>query len=48
MSADGKYMLIGPYSGGFGYQAIATTPTVVNPFMLISTDGINWNPVTIN
>ena len=47
MSADGKYMLIGPYSGGFGYQSIATTPTVVNPFMLISTDGINWNPVTI-
>ena len=47
MSADGKYMLIGPYSGGFGYQSIATTPTVVNPFMLISTDAINWNPVTI-
>lgn len=47
MSADGKYMLIGPYSGGFGYQSIATTPTVVNPYMFISTDGINWNPVTI-
>jgi hypothetical protein len=47
MSADGKYMLIGPYSGGFGYQSIATTPTVVNPYMFISTDAINWNPVTI-
>jgi len=46
MSADGKYMLMGPYSGQI-YQSIATTPTVVYPYIFYSTDGINWSPTTI-
>ena len=46
MSADGKYMLLGPYTGQ-AYQSIATTPTVTYPYIMYSTDGINWNPTTI-
>lgn len=47
MSADGKYMLSAPNITGLMYRSVATTPTVVYPFIFYSTDGINWAPTTI-
>ena len=47
MSADGKYMLAAPVITGLMYRSVATTPTVVYPFIFYSTDGINWTPTTI-
>jgi hypothetical protein len=44
MSADGKYMLAAPNITGLMYRSVATTPTVVYPFIFYSTDGINWTP----
>ena len=46
LSADGKYALMVP-STGLVYRFIATTPTVVFPYIFYSTNGVTWLPATI-
>jgi len=46
LSGDGKYALIVP-STGLVYRSIATTPSVVYPYIFYSLNGVTWIPTTI-